>query len=196
MIRPKLNKNISLKDFNDFYWLKKELVSFCKENKIDCSGGKIEITERIIYFLETGQKPKKVKTNSLKINSKFDWNNEILTLETIITDNYRNTENLRSFFTTEIGKHFKFNVLFMNWMKQNVGKTLKDAVDEWEKIYLLKKDANYKSEIDSQFEYNSYVRDFLKDNPNMSLSDARKYWNIKRETRGNKKYTKEDLMLG
>jgi len=196
MIRPKLNKNISLKDFNDFYWLKKELVSFCKENKIDCSGGKIEITERIIYFLETGQKPEKVKTNSLKINSKFDWNNEILTLETIITDNYRNTENLRSFFTTKIGKHFKFNVLFMNWMKQNVGKTLKDAVDEWEKIYLLKKDANYKSEIDSQFEYNSYVRNFLKDNPNMSLADARKYWNIKRETRGNKKYTKEDLRLG
>jgi hypothetical protein len=196
MIRPKLNKNISLKDFSDFYWLKKELVSFCKDNKIDYSGGKIEITERIIYFLKTGKKPEKVKSNFPKSDSNFDWNNETLTFETIITDNYRNTENLRSFFISKIGKHFKFNVLFMNWMKQNVGKTLKDAVDEWEKIYLLKKDVNYKSEIDSQFEYNAYVRDFLKDNPNMSLADARKYWNIKRETRGNKKYTKEDLMLG
>ena len=195
MMRPELNKNISLKDFKDFYWLKKELVSFSKDNKIDYSGGKIEITDRIIYFLETGKKPEKVKSNIPKSNSKFNWNNEPLTLETIITDNYRNTENLRLFFTKEIGKHFKFNVLFMNWMKQNVGKTLKGAIDEWEKIYLLKKKTNYKSEIDSQFEYNTYIRDFLNDNPSMSLVDARNHWIIKRETRGSKKYTKEDLML-
>ncbi|MGL5913858.1 MAG: DUF6434 domain-containing protein [Bacteroidales bacterium] len=58
-----------------------------------------------------------------KPHSNFDWNVERLTLETIITDNYKNPENVRAFLTTEIGKHFKFNVLFMNWMKQNNGKT-------------------------------------------------------------------------
>ena len=191
--RPKLKNDISLKDFQDFYWLKEELVSFCKENNIYHSGGKIEITNRIIYFLTTGKRAE--KAISQKPKSNFDWNIEKLNCKTAITDNYKNTENVRQFFTYEIGNHFKFNVLFMNWIKQNIGKTLKDAIDEWHRIYLLKKDKNYKSEIDPQFEYNTYMRDFLEDNPTMSANDARKYWALKREIRGSKKYTKKDLEL-
>lgn len=193
--RPKLDKNVSSRDFKDFYWLKKELVSFCKENNLKSSGGKIEIANRIIHFLETGKRTKNVKDKIDKPISNFDWNCARLNLETKITDNYKNTENVRAFFTSEIGKHFKFNVLFMNWMKQNIGKTLHDAIIEWNRINLIKKDKNFKSEIGIQFEYNSYMRDFLKDNPNMTANDARKYWKLKRETRGSKKYTKEDLQL-
>ena len=193
--RPDLDRGISLKDFSDFYWLKNELISFCKENGIDCSGDKVEITNRIIYFLETGQMPPKRKNISQKTISKFDWNKEVLTLETVITDNYRNTENVRSFFAKEIGSHFKFNVLFCNWMKQNIDKKLKDALEEWNRIYLLKKDKDYISEIGSQFEYNTYVRDFLKDNPNLSFRDARKYWMLKKQIRGDNKYKSEDLLL-
>ena len=191
--RPELTENISLKDFRDFYWLKEELVLFCKKNEIDHSGGKIEITNRIIYFLETGKKDKKHIIK--KSESNFDWNVECLSRETIITDNYKNTENVRRFFTAEIGTHFKFNVLFMTWMKQNIGKTLQDAADEWNRIQLLKKDKNYQSKIDSQFEYNAYMRDFLKDNPSLTSNDARKHWMLKRETRGSKKYAKSDLQL-
>lgn len=55
IIRPSLDKNISLKDFNDFYWLKEELVSFCRQMGINRSGGKIEIAERILKYLETGE---------------------------------------------------------------------------------------------------------------------------------------------
>jgi len=193
--RPKLNNKISLQDFKDFYWLKAELVSFCKENNINRSGGKIEITNRIIYFLETGKNLGKTKINAQKSKSNFNWNAEKLSYETVITDNYKNTENVRQFFTVEIGKHFKFNVLFIHWIKQNIGKTLKDAIEEWNRIYILKKDKNYKSEIDTQFEYNTYIRDFLANNPKMSIRDAKKYWMLKRETRGSMKYTKSDLEL-
>jgi len=191
--KPELNSNTSLKDFKDFYWLKEELVSFCKKNEINCSGGKIEIANRIIYFLETGKKDR--KRNVQRSKSNFDWNTERLSCETVITDNYKNTENVRRFFIDEIGTHFKFNVPFMNWAKQNIGKTLQDAANEWNRIYLLKKDKNYQSEIDSQFEYNAYMRDFLKDNPSLTANDARKYWMLKRETRGSKKYAKSDLQL-
>jgi len=193
--RPKLNNKISLQDFKDFYWLKAELVSFCKENNINRSGGKIEITNRIIHFLETGKNLEKTKINAQKSKSSFNWNTEKLSCETVITDNYKNTENVRQFFTVEIGKHFKFNVLFINWIKQNIGKTLKDAIEEWNRIYILKKDKNYKSEIGIQFEYNTYIRDFLEDNPKMSIRDAKKYWLLKREIRGSMKYTKSDLEL-
>jgi len=193
--KPKLNNKISLQDFKDFYWLKAELVSFCKENNINRSGGKIEITNRIIYFIETGKNLGKTKINAQKSKSNFNWNIEKLSCETVITDNYKNTENVRQFFTVEIGKHFKFNVLFIHWIKQNIGKTLKDAIEEWNRIYILKKDKNYKSEIGIQFEYNTYIRDFLEDNPKMSIRDAKKYWMLKREIRGSMKYTKSDLEL-
>ena len=191
--RPELNEDISVKDFNDFYWLKSDLVSFCKKHEIDHSGGKIDIAGRIIYFLETKQRPERQKIASRKPESKFDWNNETLTLETAITVNYKNTENVRLFFVTKIGNHFKFNVLFMAWMKQNIGKNLKDAVDEWDRIYLLKKGGDYKSRIAPQFEYNMYIRDFLEDNPGLAIDDARKYWALKKETRGSKRYRREDL---
>lgn len=52
--RPVLDRNLDSKTFRDFYYLKEELVNFCRENSIPVSGGKIEITDRIAYFLETG----------------------------------------------------------------------------------------------------------------------------------------------
>ena len=69
-----------------------------------------------------------------KPTSKFDWHYEKLTLNTVITDNYKTRENVRAFFTEQIGKQFKFNVKFRDWMKSNIGKTLKDAVNQFRKI--------------------------------------------------------------
>ncbi len=46
--RPNLNKEISVKDFKDFYWLKEELLAFSRTEGLKTTGGKIEISERII----------------------------------------------------------------------------------------------------------------------------------------------------
>jgi hypothetical protein len=194
MDRPNLDKNISVKDFNEFYWLKQELIDFCRSIGISTNGGKIEIADRIRHYLSTGNVPK-TGTNKFKSISKFNWDNEILTCETIITDNYKNGENVRSFFVREIGSHFAFNVIFMKWVKENVGKNLGDAITEWNRISDLKKDKNYVSEIDPQFEYNSYMRTFLNDNPELSSKDAMKYWKLKRSHRGTNEYDRKDLEL-
>ena len=122
MERPPLDKYISLIDFNDFYWLKEELLEFCRENDIKASGGKIELTKRIQNFLLTGDKTTHAKLTQ-KPKSNFDWNTEKLDNSTLITDNYKNTENVRAFFIKEIGTNFSFNVKFMNWLKENAGKT-------------------------------------------------------------------------
>lgn len=53
--RPVLDRILDSKTFRDFYYLKDELVIFCRENGIPVSGGKIEIADRIAYFLETGK---------------------------------------------------------------------------------------------------------------------------------------------
>lgn len=194
MQRPTLNKYISLTDFNDFYWLKEELVAFCRNEGISTTGGKQDLVERIQAYLSTGELVKPEPTIK-KSKSTFDWKTEPLTTSTIITDSYKNSENVRAFFLTEIGSHFSFNVKFMNWMKQATGKTLQDAVEEWKKINDLKKDKNYQTEIAPQFEYNRYMRAFLADNPNLTTKDAMKYWKLKKAQRGSNAYEREDLKL-
>ncbi|MEH6646819.1 DUF6434 domain-containing protein [Sulfitobacter sp.] len=46
----------------------------------------------------------------------------------MITDSYRNTQNVRRFFKIQIGPEFKFNRPFMAWLKKNSGLTFGDAV--------------------------------------------------------------------
>lgn len=197
MERPQLNNKISLKNFRDFYWLKEELVLFCKSIGIKTSGGKKELEERIFIFLETGliTDITTTKQEQNKTQSKFDWNNAHLTPETIITDNYKNSENVRVFFKKQIGNKFHFSTPFMQWMKNNSGKTLADAIVEWNRLNELKKDKNNKDEIAPQFEYNRYIRAFLADNPQLRLKDAIHYWNIKKQMRGKRIYEPSDLLL-
>lgn len=127
--------------------------------------------------------------------SKFDWNKEILTPDTLITDSYKNTENVRRFFRAHIGEHFYFTVEFMNWMNHNPGKKLSDAILTWEQLREQKKDNSFKSELASQLDYNRYIRRFLAENADMVLADAIKYWKLKRVQGQGKSYDKTDLEL-
>ena len=195
MQRPTLNKNIKIEDFKDFYWLKEELIIFCREQEIITSGGNIEITKRIEKFLLTGIKITKSEKIKTRPNSQFDWNNEKITKQTKITDNYKNSENVREFFLENIGTSFKFNVKFMNWMKSNVGLNMTDAISEWNKIDFERKNNKNEKEIEPQFEYNRYIRDFMKDNPSSDRNTAIKCWKNKKSLRGHNNYEKSDLMI-
>ena len=53
--RPKLQTGLDKDTFLSFYYLKEELVSFCRENGLPSGGSKQELTERIALFLETGR---------------------------------------------------------------------------------------------------------------------------------------------
>lgn len=192
--RPELNIDISENDFKDFYWYKEELMEFCRIENLDKRGDKIELAKRIEKYLETGERKEHQKQAS-KVVSRFDWNAEKLTTDTIITDNYKNTENVRAFFKEQIGDKFKFNVKFMNWMKISHGRTLGDAVEKWREITVeIRKDSSQKN-IAPQFEFNTYIRDFLKDNPTMDINNAIEYWKIRKKMRGDHKYRKTDLEL-
>jgi hypothetical protein len=142
---------------------------------------------------KTGQNTKPSK--KIKPQSTFNWSSELLSLDTIITDNYKNSENVRAFFKFQIGKQFRFNVRFMNWMKANVGKTLKDSINQYGSILVDNIDNSAKKHIAPQFEYNTYLRYFLENNPNSGRELGIKLWNIKRTLRGNNVYTKEDFKL-
>jgi len=190
--RPDLNSAISPDDFQSFYWLKNELASFCRANGISASGCKIEIAARIEQFLATG-KVIPASRNPV-VTSNFDWKNTELHLNTKITDNYKNTENVRAFMTLHIGSHFKFNTVFMNWAKANAGKSLADAIDEWNRIYTLHKNKEHKSVIAPQFEFNRYIRDFMADNPGKTRAAAIYFWKLKRQQRDDNNYSATDLL--
>ncbi len=190
--RPILDEKISVQDFKDFYWLKEELVKFCRKTGISYAGGKIEITNRIIEYLETGKITKPATTRQRKLPKPTTP----LTLETIIGVDYRSYREKKEFLQSIIGEQFHFTIHLLDFFKQNVGrKTYGDIVAEWHKEQELKSDPNFKKEIAPQFEYNQYIRDFLKFNPGMTRKDAIKYWKLKKSMPGDNKYSEKDLDL-
>lgn len=192
--RPLLNREITVQNFRDFYWYKEELVEFCRDENLDKSGGKIELADRIEKYINTGRRESRQKKVVKKL-SQFDWNTTNLTEGTLVTDNYKNTENVRVFFKEKIGNRFKFNVKFMDWMKTAQGKTLGNAVEKWLEIANQIGADNSPKKIAPQFEYNTYIRDFLKENPTKGRKAAIECWKIRKLMRGDNKYRKMDLEL-
>ena len=189
--RPNLNKKINIKDFEDFYWLKSELMRFCREIGISGNGSKIDITNRISEYLETGKITKGINCK----NSKLPKATQPITKETLIGIEYRTYKEKKAFLKAIIGNRFHFTVHLLNYFKKNAGtKTYNDLIKEWYKEQEWKKDPNFVKEIAPQFEYNTYIRDFIKNNPNKTRNDAIKYWKIKKSKPGNNKYSKTDLI--
>lgn len=181
-------------DANNFlkrYRLKQELQAFARSQGMDASGGKTDIAARIQHFLKTGQFPNAVKAAAKK--SSFDWNSAPLHSETRITDNYRNTRNVRNFFIKQIGPGFSFNVDFLAWLKQHVGHTLGDAVLQWKKIRHSEATGKVKKEPAAQFEYNRYIRAYFADNPEGTLGEAIRCWKYKRMNSGAPVYERKDI---
>src|SRR3989339_78665 len=191
--RPILNKNISFKDFNNWYFEKDELVSFCRDNGLKITGQKLDIKARVENFLKTGkshQVPIKnnKKTKEIKQTPPKSINEEI-------PDNYTSSELYRKYFKSVIGPHFHFTAYMMKYMKEPPKMTFKDYINEWIAEYERRKDKSYKPQIMKSCEYNQYIRDFFSDNPTRKLKEAIQCWKYKRNLPGNNKYTKDDLRI-
>ena len=70
-------------------------------------------------------------TTRERFMASFDWHSDKITRDTPITASYKNTQNVRRFFKSECGAGFRFDRSFMAWLKAASGKTMADAVDEW-----------------------------------------------------------------
>ena len=174
-MRPNLTKEIGIEDFKDFYFLKEELQTFCRENGLHASGSKMEISKRIEDFLRTGEIPKCTKKSKTTKKTEIQMD---LSLDTVITDNHRCSQNVRAFFKTIIPK-FHFSTFIQNYFKNNSGKTYRDALNAWYEEEERKKDPTYKKDIAPQFEYNQFMRDFFADpqNEEKGRSEAIEAWN-------------------
>ena len=183
--RPELNTDLDGDTFRNFYYLKEELVDFCRKQGLPTSGGKMELTDRIACFLDTGTVTKTVP----KVRRCADVGE--ITEETLIEDGFVCSEKHRAFFKEKIGRSFSFNVMFQRWLKENAGKTYKDAIEAYYRIQAEKK--NGRTTIDKQFEYNTYIRDFFEDNKGKHLEDAIICWKYKKSLPGHNRYERSDL---
>ena len=184
--RPELSQHLDAETFRSYYYLKEELVRFCKEQQISASGGKQELTERIAQYLETGEC---ADTPAQRKRSAFS---DEITEDTLIESNFVCSERHRAFFREKIGKGFSFNVMFQKWLKNHAGKTYREGIEAYYQILEEKKKAP--TTIDKQFEYNTYIRDFFADNKGRSLEDAIRCWNYKKNQKGHHRYERQDLI--
>lgn len=183
--RPVLNNQLDGTTFRNYYYLKEELVDFCRANGLPVSGGKLEITDRIAHFLDTGM----ILPSSSK--SKSAANIGVITEESKIEPDFICSEIHRTFFKDKIGKNFSFNVAFQKWLKSNTGKTYADAITAYCQILEDKK--SKKTTIDKQFEYNTYIRAFFENNRGKSLEEAIQCWKYKKSLPGHNRYEESDL---
>ena len=193
MKRPDIESVKTGVELKQWYWLKSELVAFAKSLDVRYSGSKFELLDRLADHLDG---TRTTASGKRKVTSRFNWAKENLSLDTIITDSYKNGTNTRKFFLKHCGDHFAFSIPFMRWMKDNSGKTLYDAVEAWKQFWDKANEAGYKSEIPTGNQYNQYIRDFFADNPGKTLKDAQRCWKLKRSLPlGRHKYEKADLDL-
>lgn len=106
MERPILNKELDSKTFRDFYFLKEELVKFCKENGLPVSGGKIDITDSFQKWLK---------------------NNAGKSYREAITAYYQILNEKKKGKTT-IDRQFEYNTYIRDFFADNKGKSLEDAI--------------------------------------------------------------------
>lgn len=182
--RPTLNQSIVPDIFGNFYWLKAELIQFCRAQGLSSLGSKIELTERIKKFLETG-----VKNNppTQKINKIRDAQTPITLTTPVI--HYKNDAVTRAFFVSQIGPHFRFNDYLRKLTnKENIklGMTYGDLVDGWIRAEAHKKKSP--EEIPRQFEYNRFIQEFFANEKGKSLKEAIKAWKVIKSKPGPNSY--------
>lgn len=184
--KPKLTVQLDPELFKNYYWYKKELVSFCSKNGLSTYGGKLDLIDRIEHFLRTGQ-----ATSFTAIRRIGKWDSDTtITKETPVI-NYKNDAKTRNFFKKEIGSHFHFNEYLRKFAK-NCNKKHKlsygDLVKGWIKAEQQKKNLPYKSKIGKQFEFNQFQRDFYAKEKGKTRKELIEAWRLVRFRSGPNTY--------
>jgi len=192
-IRPELDDNITLDDYLNYYWLKSELMDFCRKVGINTDGWKLEIHNRIVKYLATREIEQKSKDIILKPKNKK--NTVSINLHTVVTSDFKRNPQTTAFFKS-IDSRFHYSVRLNQYIRDNFGKiTYGDIINEWKREYEEKKMGIKTTPDLPQCEYNQFIKDYLEDNKDKKFKDAVAAWNIKKNMRGDNIYHREELNL-
>lgn len=184
-MKLKTINQITIDNLKSHYWLKAELIKFCKANDLAIVGSKQEIVQRIEAFIATGCKiqPKISKSGARDSHQQIEAGT--------LVKNYNNDALTRRFFVSQVGEHFHFNAYLRQFTnKENIpsGLTYGDLVVGWLAEESKKENSQYKTSIENQFEYNRFVRDFYASEKGKSHAEMVKAWKDVRALSGDRTY--------
>tara|TARA_R110000868_G_scaffold69306_1_gene204246 strand:+ start:1591 stop:2184 length:594 start_codon:yes stop_codon:yes gene_type:complete len=176
----------TLDHLNHYYWLKCELIAYCKNHQLPTQGSKVSLIERIKVYLTTGQC---VAHKPIKNNKARDSHHH-LTNETLVI-NYHNDTATREFFVEKLGTSFKFNQYlrqFTNPLNIITNMTYGDLVVGWRSFEDNKACSSTNHVIAPQFEYNQFIKDYFLNESSATLASAISAWKKLTTNRGPRTY--------
>jgi SAP domain-containing new25 len=173
--RPALISALPATEFQAWYWLKEELVTFCWATKLPHAGNKADIEAVIIAHLERRnalpeRAPRRV---TVKMPTAFKSGD-------VIGAGWTCNPALGAFFRTQLGKGFHFNKAMRDFIHHGEGQTLAEAMDCFKESM---KPGQPKRKIAPSLEYNQHMRAFFEANAGATREDAIAAWWDKRGKR-------------
>lgn len=178
-MRPDLTGQLSAQDFRDYYWLKEELLAFCRAQGLSTLGSKAALSARIARFLETGQRRAEEAPTAGQRPAPAAGMPLSFTRDSVIGKGWRCSQALRAFLEREIGPGFHFDGVMRDFIHQQAGRTLGEAIAAWEAA----RQVPQKKDIPPQFEYNRHMRAYFEQHPGATRAEALEAWKQSRQTR-------------
>lgn len=174
-MRPSLTSALSATEFRAWYWLKEDLIVFCRAIPLPYAGNKADIEAAIIAHLE--------RRNALPLRAPRRATVRMPTtfvLNDVIGAGWTCNPALGAFFRTQLGNRFHFNKAMRDFIHNGAGRTLAEAMTCFEESV---KPGQPKRVIAPSLEYNQHTRAFFAANPGPTRQDAIAAWWDKRGKR-------------
>lgn len=172
MERPELSVGLAAEEFRRWYWLKEELVTFCRDQGLSSSGLKREIESRIAVFLEEGR-----RRRATGGNRRAGVMPERFSMHSVIGEGWRCGPALGKFLRGELGEGFRFNAAVREFIHNGVGRRLGEIAA------VYRESLGRKREIPEQLEYNRHFREYFQEHPGASREETIAAWWQKRGKR-------------
>ncbi|MPR00541.1 hypothetical protein GB931_21965 [Modestobacter sp. I12A-02628] len=168
--RPPLTPALSGAELRRWYWLRAELAPLARTLGVPGGGGKQELTDRLAAALDgrpVAPAPRR-GVGAARLP-------EPLTEATVLPAGQRCTQQLRAWFTAQVGPAFRFDGPMREFVAGGAGRTLGDALEHWHTTR-----ARPRGEIGEQFELNRFVRAWHLQHPDGARADALAAWRAHR----------------
>ncbi len=175
--RPLLTAATPAEDFESFYWLRDELIAFCRMQELPTGGAKTDLAARVAAYLRGEPLPELPdplpKTRATALPAE-------LHRDTVIGVGWSCNQALRAFFQHELGPGFHFNGPLRAFIREGVGHTLGEALTVWQTAQATPPGT---TPIAPQFEYNRYIRAYFRAHPGATQQEAIAAWRAHRAER-------------
>ena len=158
-----------------------ELRTSCEQLNLSVKGKKVDLINRIMHFLKTGEKINLAQYPAVSVAK--NRNNLTLSPDALMLKGaYKNDLKTRVFFKEIIGQYFHFTAFGIDWLEcrwmDGKPPTYQEFADMWIKEYEFRK--TYGSTPKAEWAYVNFVKMYLHKNSNPSRNEILIGWQTER----------------